>query len=92
MGRPCIRARASVGVPYQFDVNSNGALAPPPATGQGPVAPGGTVYGPAGVPYTTFARAGYVAPSGGGPQSSIFGNKDLSLMAGQVQGGEFVFP
>lgn len=81
-GRPCIRARASVGVPYHFDVNSN------QPTVEGP--PG--VYAPSGAPFTTYAGAGYVAPSPTGPQSSIFGNKDLSLMAGQTQEGTHVFP
>ncbi len=83
-GRPCMRARASIGVPYQFDVNTN--------VRQGPVASGGTTYASPPAPYTTVAGPGYVGPSVGGPESSIFGNKDLSLMAGQVAAGNHVFP
>lgn len=86
VGRPCIRARASIGIPYQFDQNSYRQ------TVEGP--PG--VYSPTGSPpytYTTAAGAGYVGPTmPTGGHAAVFGNKDLSLMVNQTHGGEHVFP
>lgn len=86
-GRPCTRARVSVGAPFQFDVNPNDT--------QGKIA--GTTY-----PAPAVAYGGVAGPSGkgAGRTAALTGvhsdlpavdNKDLKLIKRQVGSGEHVF-
>ena len=80
--RPCIRARVNVGVPYQFDVNSNGT--------QGIVA--GTGFGAPGA-YATLAGAGKTVATTGprSPNYPRLENRDLHVIGRQPASGEHVF-
>ncbi|OFZ83020.1 MAG: hypothetical protein A2583_13240 [Bdellovibrionales bacterium RIFOXYD1_FULL_53_11] len=72
VGRPCVRARASVGTPYFYDVNSNDSM--------GNI--DGTTY-PAAGPYTTVAGAGKTMVTVGTKQTRAE-NRDLYLLHKQV--------
>ncbi len=83
--RPCIKMRASVGLPYQFDVNKNSQ--------QGPLV-AGTTYPAAPNPYTVqISGAGKVKPTvsvrSDQPQLE---NKDLKMMQRQTASGEYNIP
>jgi hypothetical protein len=83
--RPCIKMRASVGLPYQFDVNTN--------TRQGPLV-AGTTYPPGSNPYTTqISGPGKIKPTvsvrADQPQLE---NKDLKMMQRQTASGEHNIP
>ena len=77
-GRPCIRARASVGLPYHFDTNTIDGVS---ATNDGsPPTPGTN--------YTTVAGAGKTqSPSGGGRLE----NKDLHTIQKQPGAAPYSF-
>lgn len=78
--RPCIRARASVGVPFHFDVNpndQNGIIV-------------GTTYPVAPAPYAGTVEAGRTLGLGG-VQDKKGGNYDLSIMKRQAGSGTYPF-
>lgn len=79
-GRPCISARASVGKPYQYDINSNAV--------QGVAS--GTGFGAAGTPYTTQAGAGKTKVASGPrtPENPRLENPDLHILGRQPAPGE----
>jgi hypothetical protein len=80
---PCARVRASIGIPYQFDVNPNNL--------QGPVVTGTTFSAPA--PYAGIAGAngkgaGRTKASADKPRVE---NRDLHILKGQSAPSEQVF-
>jgi hypothetical protein len=77
---PCARARASVGMPYQFDTNANAI--------QGPITTGSAFGAPAPYAGTPGAGAGKVAsaplqPSNHGPDTPRAENRDLHVIERQ---------
>lgn len=80
VGRPCIRARASVGMPFHFDVNPNDQ--------NGIVV--GTTYPVAPAPYAGVVEAGRTLGVGG-VQDKKGGNYDLSIMKRQASSGTYPF-
>lgn len=79
-GRPCIRARASVGMPFHFDVNPNDQ--------NGIVV--GTTYPAAPAPYAGTVEAGRTLGVGA-VQDKKGGNYDLSIMKRQATAGNVAF-
>jgi hypothetical protein len=81
---PCARARASVGMPYQFDVNPNAV--------QGPIT-AGTGFG-ASAPYNGGA-AGTAGKGAGKTQTAAnrprMENRDLHLMKNQAPAADQAF-
>lgn len=69
---PCARVRASIGMPYQFDVNPNSI--------QGAIT-SGVSYGAPGTPYAGIAGAGMTKASSNMPRME---NRDLHLMQSQT--------
>lgn len=82
-GRPCVRARATVGMPYQYDVNSNSVVGIVAATGF--PAPGAAYVTQAGAGKTTVAAGPRV------PQAPRMENRDLHIMKRQAAPGEHRF-
>lgn len=80
VSRPCIRARASVGMPYHFDVNANDQ--------NGIVL--GTTYPVAPAPYAGTVEAGRTLGVGIS-QDKKGGNYDLSIMKRQTATGTYSF-
>ena len=83
--RPCIKMRGSVGLPYQFDTNTNAM--------QGPLVVGST-YPAAPNPYAAqVSGIGKVKPTvsvrADQPQLE---NKDLKMMKRQTASGDYSFP
>ncbi|MGZ3689706.1 MAG: hypothetical protein ACXWPM_04090 [Bdellovibrionota bacterium] len=85
-GRPCARLRASVGVPFQFDINPN--------TAQAPVAAGATFAAPGTAYAGTASTMGDATGKGAGKTNTArvgVENRDLHLMKGQTAPGEQAF-
>ncbi len=75
VGRPCLRARASVGMPFHFDVNTNNDNGAIVVGTQYPPAPSAYPFGTSSIPGTSEATA------------TRAGNYDLNLMQKQVGPG-----
>ena len=85
--RPCIRARASIGMPYHFDVNSNATMGRVLAGTDYP-APGTYTVG---LPYNSLAGGGKAGDNIGFGNHNIK-NRDLAIMRRQASGADYVFP
>ena len=90
-GRPCIRARASAGTPFGYDVNPNAVM--------GRIPDGQTEFPPVG-PYEAMGESGYAAAAEPGklrvedgvfaPDHPRMENRDLHLLQSQADSGEHV--
>jgi hypothetical protein len=82
--RPCLKMRASVGLPYQFDTNTNSQQGPLVVGTSFPAAPNAyntQISGPGKVKPTVSVRSDQ-------PQLE---NKDLKLMKRQTASGDYSF-